>query len=63
MADQPKLDIVYAPSGTYGILFAERETAEYYGRIARAVRDSTTWGEVPQRSPGEYLGGGVPLEL
>jgi hypothetical protein len=51
MADQPKLDIVYAPSGTYGIFFAERETAEYYGRIARAVRDSTTWGEFRNALP------------
>jgi hypothetical protein len=51
MTDQPKLDIVYAPSGTYGILFAERVTAQYYGQIARAVRDSTTWGEFRNALP------------
>lgn len=51
MANQPKLDIVYAPSGTYGILFAERETAEYYGQIARAVRDSKTWGQFRNALP------------
>jgi len=48
---QPKLDIVYAPSGTYGILFATRETAEYFGQIARAVRDSSTWGEFRNALP------------
>lgn len=51
MAEQPKLDIVYAPSGTYGILFATRETAEYFGQIARAVRDSMTWGEFRNALP------------
>ena len=45
------MDIVYAPSATYGILFAERQTAEYYGRIARAVRDSKTWGEFRNALP------------
>lgn len=51
MSNQRKLDIVYAPSGTYGILFAERETAEYYGQIARAVRDSETWGQFRDALP------------
>ena len=45
------MDIVYALSGTYGILFATREAAEYYGQIARAVRDSTTWGDFRNALP------------
>jgi hypothetical protein len=40
------MDIVYTPNSYFGVLFAERETAEFYGQIARAVRDSTTWGRV-----------------
>lgn len=39
------MDIVYTPNSYFGALFAERDTAAYYGQIARAVRDSTTWGE------------------
>ena len=45
------LDIVYTPNSHFGVLFAERHTAEYYGQIARAVSDSTTWGEFRNALP------------
>jgi hypothetical protein len=45
------LDIVYTPNSHFGVLFAERHTAEYYGKIARAVSDSTTWGEFRNALP------------
>jgi hypothetical protein len=45
------LDIVYTPNSHFGALFAERHTAEYYGKIARAISDSTTWGEFRNALP------------
>lgn len=48
--DDP-LDIVYIPNSYFGALFAERHTAAYYGQIARAVRDSTTWGQFRESLP------------
>jgi hypothetical protein len=48
------LDIVYTPNSYFGVLFAERSTAAYYGQIARAVRDSTTWGEFREAAPDSF---------
>ena len=45
------LDIVYTPNSRFGVLFAERHTAKYYGQIARALTDSTTWGEFRDALP------------
>ena len=45
------MDIVYTPNSHFGVLFAERDTAEYYGQIARALTDSTTWGEFQDALP------------
>jgi hypothetical protein len=45
------MDIVYTPNSYFGALFAERSTAAYYGQIARAVRDSATWGEFRDALP------------
>ena len=45
------LDIVYTPNSHFRVLFAERHTAEYYGQIARALTDSTTWGEFRDALP------------
>ena len=45
------LDIVYTSSDYFGLLFAERHTAAYYGQIARAFRDSTTWGQFRKSLP------------
>lgn len=47
-------EIVYTASAAYGVLFAECDTAAFYGRIARAVRDSTTWGEFRQSAPKSF---------
>jgi hypothetical protein len=49
------LDIVYTPNPYFGVLFAERATAAYYGQIARAVRDSTTWGQFRSALPPRAL--------
>ncbi len=50
---QVALDIVYTPSSYFGVLFAERDTAAYYGQIARVVRDSSTWGEFRHALPAD----------
>lgn len=47
------MDLVYTPNSRYGVLFAERDTAEYYGRVARAIRDSTTWADFREALPEE----------
>jgi hypothetical protein len=50
---QVSLDIVCTPNSYFGALFAERDTAAYYGKIARAVRDSTTWGQFRDALPAD----------
>ena len=47
------LNIVYTPNSYFGVLFAERATAAYYGQIARSVRDSATWGEFRNSLPAD----------
>jgi hypothetical protein len=49
------MDIVYAPNFYFGVLFAETSDAEHFGQIARAVRDSKTWGEFRAALPSGAL--------
>lgn len=45
------LDIVYTPHWNFGVLFAERHLAHRVAQIARAVNESTTWGEFRKAMP------------
>ena len=47
------LDIVYTPHWYFGVLFAERALAKRVAQTARAVNESTTWGEFRTAMPAE----------
>jgi len=47
------LDIVYAPNSYFGVIFAERALAKRVAQIARAMNESTTWGEFRKAMPVE----------
>lgn len=44
-------DIVYVPTCFFGVLFADVADARHFGQIARAVRDSKTWGQFKEALP------------